>query len=355
MMTILRQQQRFRQFNTITITNKQRVSCKNRSDIIGRNNSSQKRSTSTSSSTAASPIIKDPPPTAKQLAIHALKCAIPMIGFGFMDNTIMIHAGHYIDCTLGVTFSLSTLAAAGIGQIFSGIGGVLFGDTLETVFRGTTASNTTQKLSTVQKTMRSARIAGVTGGILGVTLGCTLGLINLFFVDEQKANMLKLQALEDGQEFEFEVEIDNAVNPGLTTVYVRGPDVDGVLASITARIAAHGCSVVKLDAGLRGGGDDDTTTLQNLLSQSPTLVVEDTFIIRNRATGRAVDNDDLDDLARTILAAAKDPLNSHSLKGQIESLEVENIALAERVLLLESYLEDRQIKIVKDEEKEEGK
>ena len=275
----------------------------------------------------------------------------------------MIHAGHYIDCTLGVTFSLSTLAAAGIGQIFSGIGGVVFGDTLETVFRQSTGgtNTTTQKLSTVQKTMRSSRIAGVTGGILGVTLGCTLGLINLFFVDEQKANMLKLQALEDGQEFEFEVEIDNTVNPGLTTVYVRGPDVDGVLASITARIAAHGCSVVKLDAGLRGGGGDDNdttiTSLQNLLSQSssPTLVVEDTFIIRNRATGRAVDNDDLDDLARTILAAAKDPLNSHSLKGQIESLEVENIALAERVLLLESYIEDRQIKIVKDEEREEGK
>lgn len=342
--------ERFRQFNTITITNKQRVSpCKNRSgcNIIGRNNSSQKRRT------AASPIVKDPPPTAKQLAIHALKCAIPMIGFGFMDNTIMIHAGHYIDCTLGVTFSLSTLAAAGIGQIFSGIGGVLFGDTLEAVFRGITNNNTTQKLSTVQQTMRSARIAGVAGGILGVTLGCTLGLINLLFVDEQKANMLKLQALEDGQEFEFEVEIDNTVNPGLTTVYVRGPDVDGVLASITASIAAHGCSVVKLDAGLRGG--DDTTSLQNLLSQSPTLVVEDTFIIRDRATGRAVDNDDLDDLARTILAAAKDPLNSHSLKGQIESLEVENIALAERVLLLESYLEDRQIKIVKDQEEEERK
>ena len=140
MMTIptRQQQQRFRQFNTITITNKQRGTAKS------------------SSSTAASPtIVKDPPPTAKQLAIHALKCAIPMIGFGFMDNTIMIHAGHYIDCTLGVAFSLSTLAAAGIGQIFSGIGGVLFGDTLETVFRQSTGgtNTTTQKLSTVQKTM----------------------------------------------------------------------------------------------------------------------------------------------------------------------------------------------------------
>ena len=35
-----------------------------------------------------------------------------MVGFGLMDNTIMIHAGNLIDCTLGVTFGLSTLSAA---------------------------------------------------------------------------------------------------------------------------------------------------------------------------------------------------------------------------------------------------
>jgi formyltetrahydrofolate hydrolase len=145
--------------------------------------------------------------------------------------------------------------------------------------------------------------------------------------------MLKLQALEEGQEFEFEVEVDNVIHPGLTTVIVRGPDVDGVLASITATIASNGCSIVKLDAGLRGDG---------------ATVLEDMFIIRNRATGRAVNNDELGDLARTILAAARDPLNTHSLKGQIDSLEVENIALAERILMLESNLENRQIKIVKD-------
>lgn len=306
---------------------------------------------STAAVVAASP--SEAPPTARQLIIHSLGCAIPMIGFGFMDNTIMIHAGHYIDCTLGVTFSLSTLAAAGIGQIFSGIGGVMFGDTLEAAFRGASGDKVaTQKLSAAQKAMRSSRLAGVAGGVIGVTLGCTLGLVNLLFVDEQKANMLKLQALEDGQEFEFEVEIDNAINPGLTTVIVRGPDVDGVLASITASIASNGCSVVKLDAGLRGGGLGETT-LHNLLSQTPTPVVEDTFIIRDRGTGRAVDNDDLDDLARTILAAAKDPLNAHSLKGQIESLEIENLALAERVLVLESHLEDHQIKIVKADDKGE--
>mmetsp|Transcript_21768 Transcript_21768/g.43576 ORF Transcript_21768/g.43576 Transcript_21768/m.43576 type:complete len:357 (-) Transcript_21768:52-1122(-) len=296
------------------------------------------------------------PPTARQLVTHAVKCAIPMIGFGFMDNTIMIHAGHYIDCTLGVKFSLSTLAAAGIGQIFSGIGGVVFGDTLEAVFREASGGTVNKhKLSAAQKLMRSSRVAGLVGGIIGVSFGCTLGLVNLFFVDEQKANMLKLQALEDGQEFEFEVEIDNTINPGLTTVLVRGPDIDGVLASITATLASHGCSIVKLDAGLRGGDGVADTSLHNLLSQTPTTVLEDKFIIRNRATGRAVDNDDLDDLARVILAAAKDPLNAHSLKGQIESLEIENMALAERVLMLQNNLEDRQIKIVKDGDDDKGK
>eukprot|EP00986_Skeletonema_menzelii_P003243 scaffold971_cov142-Skeletonema_menzelii.AAC.7 len=298
--------------------------------------------------TAAAEVTPEPP-TARQLVSHAIKCAIPMIGFGFMDNTIMIHAGHYIDCTLGVKFSLSTLAAAGIGQIFSGIGGVMFGDTLEAVFREASGGTVHKhKLSTAQKLMRSSRIAGVVGGIIGVSVGCTLGLVNLFFVDEQKANMLKLQALEDGQEFEFEVEIDNAINPGLTTVFVRGPDVDGVLASITAQIASYGCSIVKLDAGFRGGDSVADTSLQNLLSQTPATVLEDKFIIRDRATGRAVDNDDLDDLARVILAAAKDPLNTHSLKGRIESLEIENMALAERVLMLQNHLEDQQIKIIKD-------
>ena len=225
----------------------------------------------------------------------------------------------------------------------------MFGDTLEAVFREASGGTVNKhKLSTAQKLMRSSRIAGVMGGIIGVSVGCTLGLVNLFFVDEQKANMLKLQALEDGQEFEFEVEIDNTINPGLTTVFVRGPDVDGVLASITATIASHGCSIVKLDAGLRGGDGVSDTSLQKLLSQTPTTVLEDKFIIRDRSTGRAVDNDDLDDLARVILAAAKDPLNAHSLKGQIESLELENMALAERVLTLQNHLEDQQIKIIKD-------
>ena len=162
-----------------------------------------------------------------------------------MDNTIMIHAGHHVDCTLGVAFGLSTLAAAGIGQIFSGIGGVVFGGALDTAFRRMTGG---AGLAAPQRTMRASRIAKMTGGVLGVALGCALGLVNLLFVDEHRASLLKLRNLEEGQEFEFEVEADNEVRPGYTTVTVRGPDVDGVLASITASLASVGCSVVELHA-----------------------------------------------------------------------------------------------------------
>lgn len=55
------------------------------------------------------------------LQILFISAAVPMIGFGFMDNLVMITMGEFIDSTMGVTFGLSTLTAAGFGQIFSGI------------------------------------------------------------------------------------------------------------------------------------------------------------------------------------------------------------------------------------------
>lgn len=50
-------------------------------------------------------------PTNKQLWRVFNRAAIPMIGFGFTDQTVMLQAGNAIDCTLGVTFGLSTLVS----------------------------------------------------------------------------------------------------------------------------------------------------------------------------------------------------------------------------------------------------
>jgi hypothetical protein len=40
--------------------------------------------------------------------------AIPFVGFGFLDNLIMIVAGDYIDAKLGAAFAISTMASAGV-------------------------------------------------------------------------------------------------------------------------------------------------------------------------------------------------------------------------------------------------
>jgi hypothetical protein len=39
-----------------------------------------------------------------------------MVGFGFMDNMVMIQAGQYIDSTIGVQLGLATLTAAACGK-----------------------------------------------------------------------------------------------------------------------------------------------------------------------------------------------------------------------------------------------
>mmetsp|Transcript_11351 Transcript_11351/g.24078 ORF Transcript_11351/g.24078 Transcript_11351/m.24078 type:complete len:229 (+) Transcript_11351:90-776(+) len=60
-------------------------------------------------------------PTSSQLQNLFLASAIPMVGFGFMDNFIMIQAGGLIDSTLGVKFGLATLTAAAMGQVVSDV------------------------------------------------------------------------------------------------------------------------------------------------------------------------------------------------------------------------------------------
>jgi hypothetical protein len=56
---------------------------------------------------------------------------MPMVGFGIMDNFIMIQAGDAIDNTFGATLGIATLTAAAFGQVFSDVSGVLFGGVVE--------------------------------------------------------------------------------------------------------------------------------------------------------------------------------------------------------------------------------
>ena len=70
-------------------------------------------------------------PSRAQLWRLALANGVPFIGFGFADNLIMIVAGDMIDKSIGVTLGISTLAAAGLGNLLSDIVGIGAGDVID--------------------------------------------------------------------------------------------------------------------------------------------------------------------------------------------------------------------------------
>ena len=118
-----------------------------------------------------------------------------MVGFGFMDNIIMIQAGDAIDATFGVTLGLSTLTAAALGNVCSDSSGVLFGGIVE---RASERLNLTQpKLTPSQLKLTVTKRAATLGQLIGVICGCCLGMTNLFFLDLEATERLKMAARLD--------------------------------------------------------------------------------------------------------------------------------------------------------------
>lgn len=142
-----------------------------------------------SSATGAIPLVgqsscveSTPRPTSKQLKTLFVASAVPMCGFGFMDNFIMIQAGSYIDATLGVTMGLATLTAAAMGQVFSDVSGVVFGGTLERFLHKMKAIKS-PGLTEAQRHLTICRNISMAGSVVGVILGCLLGACSLLFLD----------------------------------------------------------------------------------------------------------------------------------------------------------------------------
>ncbi len=124
------------------------------------------------------------PPTRAQLVRLALAAGLPFIAFGIADNGIMILAGDQIDATLGVRFGLSTLAAAGFGNLISDVVGVVSGQSIEAgVARmGVHAP----QLSAAQNALRVTQLTKVTAGSIGVAVGCLIGMAPLMVIRNRK-------------------------------------------------------------------------------------------------------------------------------------------------------------------------
>ncbi|GMI33975.1 hypothetical protein TeGR_g8024 [Tetraparma gracilis] len=114
---------------------------------------------------------------------------IPMIGFGIMDNFIMIQAGDAIDNTFGATLGIATLTAAAFGQVFSDVAGVLFGGAVD---RGVArAGIRPPDITSAQRALAVSKNVIMAGSVVGVTIGCLLGASCLLFMDLSAADRKK--------------------------------------------------------------------------------------------------------------------------------------------------------------------
>jgi len=104
---------------------------------------------------------------------------LPFIGFGILDNMIMILAGEYIDQSLGALLCISTMAAAALGNIISDVAGVGLAHYVEMIVGRLGIKNPV--LTAEQMESQRTRIAINLARALGLTVGCVIGMFPLLF------------------------------------------------------------------------------------------------------------------------------------------------------------------------------
>jgi len=180
-------------------------------DAISSNNnkqSSQSHAHSMRSNGGANTSKNVPEPTNEQLKIVAMHQAIPFVGFGIMDNAILILAGETIDIYLGLTLGISTMCAAAIGNIISDVCGVAFGTVIEdallswskkieSITKGRVKLPPLPKLSYEQRNLRSVRLSGQMGCAVGLTVGCVIGMFPLLFFSSDKEKEVEDNEVEE--------------------------------------------------------------------------------------------------------------------------------------------------------------
>jgi len=124
------------------------------------------------------------PVPAARLFTLAIATGVPYIGFGFLDNFIMISAGESIEHAFGLTLGLSIMAAAALGNMVSDVAGVCFAENIESAARKVFGLRS-PKLSRYQQTMAPVRVARTLGAVIGVCVGCILGMVPLIWFDQK--------------------------------------------------------------------------------------------------------------------------------------------------------------------------
>ncbi|XP_040901252.1 transmembrane protein 65-like [Toxotes jaculatrix] len=135
------------------------------------------------------------PPTAAQLRYVLLHNAIPFVGFGFLDNCIMIVAGTHIELSIGVILGISTMAAAALGNLVSDLAGLGLAGYVEAL--ASRLGMQIPDLSPKQADMWQTRVSSHAGKAIGVGIGCILGMFPLlFFKDDDEKKEGQTEAKE---------------------------------------------------------------------------------------------------------------------------------------------------------------
>jgi len=101
----------------------------------------------------------------------------------------MITAGEAIDMSIGVSFGLSTLTAAGLGQCFSDVAGITSGGMVDAAVAKLRLPQ--HHLTEAQLDLKVARIYTALGQCIGVVTGCLLGMSVLLFMDTDAVERAK--------------------------------------------------------------------------------------------------------------------------------------------------------------------
>ncbi|XP_067112337.1 transmembrane protein 65 isoform X2 [Osmerus mordax] len=143
----------------------------------------------------AQEMLQPTPPTRAQIKYVIFHNSIPFVGFGFLDNAIMIAAGTQIEMSIGITFGISTMAAAALGNLVSDLAGLGLAGYVEALASrlGMQGPDLTPK----QADMWQTRVSSHMGKAIGVTIGCILGMFPLFFLsdDDEEEKKKKKAAL----------------------------------------------------------------------------------------------------------------------------------------------------------------
>jgi len=126
-----------------------------------------------------------PTPSIRDLRLVVMNQTVPFMGFGLMDNGILIVAGDFLDYHLGSLFGISTLCAAALGNIISNTSGVMLGTVIEEMCHK--LGLPVPSLTVAQRKLRIVRYASQFGVIIGLIIGCVIGMFPLLLINHHES------------------------------------------------------------------------------------------------------------------------------------------------------------------------